>query len=152
MDSCQESLDAQNQCLYSSVFPVSLTIIHCSPFSTPSFTKRAPSHCLTPSFQSSLYRVVSVSLRHMVTTLVDLFTQEIDIGCLPYAITTIDSRISSISKTGTIHIFLLICKKTQVSIIQDQLIAFLSTEFQRQVPFFFRKQISSGTEVYFLLA
>lgn len=53
----------------------------------------------------------------LLTSLVLFLTQKIIIRCLLYVITAIDSRHSTVSKTGTVHVLWLIWKKIKGNII-----------------------------------
>lgn len=75
-----------------------------------------PTHSSIASSKTLLCKVVSGSWRHLLTILVNLFIQQITIGCPLYAITVIDSRNSAVSKTGRIHTLLLIWKKIKLII------------------------------------
>lgn len=93
----------------------SLTII---PFPHPSFLlSLRPSHSLIPAPKNSPLQGGFCLLKELLATLVHLLIQKIIIGCLLSAIIVIDPRNSAVSKTGTVHVLLLIWKKIKLNII-----------------------------------
>lgn len=91
----------------------SLTII---PFPHPSFLlSLRPSHSLIPAPKVSARRFLSPQeIAHHFSA---FSYSKIIIGCLLSAITVIDPRNSAVSKTGTVHVLLLIWKKIKLNII-----------------------------------